>query len=146
MPRKQMPLPRLELRWRKATPKERRDHGIEVRLVCEYRMIVPLSSKDPRSISGDKQEAYILSCTYSTATSPMDGGSLRRPYRDYMHAALDSAYTRLPAYIAHDKTWEQVDPVDLPADFVKLPLEPIRKTGVRTRFAPGVNLPLGWGA
>jgi len=115
-----LPLPRLEMRWKIVGPEERH---------CVYDLVMPADKYDLRNVHEFKKDGYfrvhVRTCKQSG--SPVgpgtnwpdwpvepDGG-IRLPFRDAAHIAWDSFVLKIPAFIVHGRKAMVIEPIDVKA-------------------------------
>lgn len=95
-----IPSPRLEFRWRHATPAEHEGRSIlHTPYVCEYGLVLPVASTDPRRFDFDNEPLEIFHVFNATLSSHGDQrGEI--PMRDGVHSRFDSAALGfIPVYV-----------------------------------------------
>jgi hypothetical protein len=107
--RMKMPLPRLELRWKK-------DGKDWTRSICEYLLILPLGEYDIRRTKKQPNFEVLISTTKSkgsTDHSPVYNGKVHTPFRDGAHAQWDSEVLGgLPVYAVCGRFKTRITPVE----------------------------------
>lgn len=105
-----LPAPRLQLRWRKPTTKEKnRKSHLGCDLTCVYELIIPLGEGDIRRRKKKAEMALEIGRTFVGTTCDNPDYS---PFRDGAHAQWDGlALGKLPIFVispdgsAHEKPY-----------------------------------------
>lgn len=93
-----LPAPRLQLRWRKPTAKERKRSYLGCDWTCVYELVLPLDEHDIRWTRRRPELVKEMGRTFVGTTRIPD--ATEAPFRDGAHASWDSkALGGIPIYI-----------------------------------------------
>lgn len=91
-----LPSPRIQLRW---------EHADDGGSICHYELVFPLEKADVRNDAGAGHCVVALNRGQkSSPYRPETDGSIRVPWRDGVHAKLDSRHLGNPPIFAIDPT------------------------------------------
>jgi hypothetical protein len=119
IPEQELPLTRLELRWRKVDPTDNEGYNA----LCEYNLVLEL---DPLDIRGEKYDEYTLMFRSRAKVVPLGGTrtnwngilnpertEIRTPFRDSAHIKWDSKRLgNLPMFAVADGLAMQLPPAE----------------------------------
>lgn len=110
-----LPFPRLELRWRKATKAEIKKSSVgHVTWACDYMMVIHKAhAGDGRCNKGDRYAArnveVKLGSTLSSTPHPAEHGVIETPFRDGAHIQWDATALNLPPYVTCERKAQSVN-------------------------------------
>ncbi len=113
-----LPYPRLELRWRKPTAKEKADSDLGATWCCDYMLVLhkrhngDARCNGPRGAYAARDVEFLLNTTARGGgpEEPLNpDGTVDTPFRDGCHIQWDSRVLRIPAYAVYGKKFTKVE-------------------------------------